>query len=86
MLNKEIKNLIVRWNNLLNCVVFAVEIWNSILPQYSFSVAPNYGDIPMPSYLYVQIENMPDYENNLSVNGGSPIGYYVGDTFYNSLT
>ena len=69
------------WTVMINCVVFAVEVWNGLFPLNTFEVAVDYGELPVPTYLYAQITSTNSYENNIYVNGGSPVGYFDGDTF-----
>ena len=70
------------WAPMYNCVTFAVDIWNSLFPLKQFYAFPDYGEAPLPSYLYAQIANCNNYENNIYVSGCTPIGYYDGSTFY----
>ncbi len=60
-----------------NCTTFAIDIWNTMLPRYSF-YRPM---ICTPANLKSQIEALTGYENNMAINGSELVGYFNGETF-----
>ena len=66
------------WNLFDDCVDFAVDVWNTILPQFPFTKTT---PIAYPYDLYNQIWALDDNEHNISVPGGENVGYYDGNTF-----